>query len=144
MSLLVVAHETDLEDIRKIYRQTISDWWFIPTQSHRLAIEKGNVLIYKPDDEVKAYVRIREETDGIFIVELAVNKEYQNMGIGTKILEILKSTYPAITVKTNQAINFYLKNGFKATSVVEGQKKKYPVTYMNWDSGQSKINEVFG
>lgn len=82
------------------------------------------------DDEVVGYIGLYSYDDDYNIISIAVKSQYQNMSIGTKLLNKAKD----FAKKTNKnslslevdttnikAVNFYKKNNFVVTNI----RKKY-------------------
>lgn len=82
------------------------------------------------DDEVVGYIGLYSYDDDYNIISIAVKSQYQNMSIGTKLLDKVKD----FAKKTNKnslslevdttnikAVNFYKKNNFVVTNI----RKKY-------------------
>jgi ribosomal protein S18 acetylase RimI-like enzyme len=103
--------------IRRIYRNTLSKWWFVSSEQHFDSIKKGRVYVALNNGSVVGYVnaRLDNRQNCVYITELAVEPSYQKMGIGTalvkKVIEVAGGR--PVFVKTNQAVGFYEKLGFK-------------------------------
>ena len=79
---------------------------------------KECILIYSFLKPIGAYLIKDKELDTLYIKD-----NYQNKGIGSKVLEKIKDEIDKIKVKkeNKNAIQFYQKNGFKK----EGEKEDY-------------------
>ena len=112
------ADINDFEQIRRIYRKTLSNHRFISKETHLSGINGGKVFVYVHSGEVVAYVNMGRNNT---IKEMAVLPEYQRQGIGTKLLDFLKENCDNLWVNTSQAVEFYRKHGF---DIVDGYRSK--------------------
>jgi len=76
-------------------------------------------LVYE-DDSIRGILVYQYLYDRIEIDYIVVEKQYRNLGIATKLLNYIENEYKDINNITlevresnKEAINFYLKNGFK-------------------------------
>lgn len=110
----------DLDSIMDIWlSENISAHGFIPENYWRenyddvkLAIENSEVYVYELDGVVVGFIGVIEN----YIAGLFVNRKYQSLGIGSKLLlhlKLLKSTLTLGVYEENKrAVNFYRKHGF--------------------------------
>jgi len=76
---------------------------------------------FKIDDKNKMFaIKLNNKIEGVFLVKennlFFVSILKRNIGLGSKLIEFLKSKYNYLITETqlnNKAINFYIKNGFK-------------------------------
>lgn len=90
--------------------------------------------VYEVNKEIVAYIGTRIYDDNLEIINFVVNKEHQNQGIGSLLLNNLIVSFKNIKIislevrKSNkQALSFYKKHGF----VLDHVKKHY---YENEDA----------
>lgn len=81
--------------------------------------------MYKDKDVMSYVIEANNKVIGILMYKIAYHdliylgefiiddNEYKNKGIGTKIIEYLKSLYSIEVFCSEEVINFYKKNGFK-------------------------------
>lgn len=89
-------------------------------------IYDSNYLLLKANenDKIVGFIFTKLEEDNIHIISFAVLPEMRNKGIGTKLIDTLKTFnhFSSITLnvlETNkQAINFYYKNNFKLEKIL--------------------------
>lgn len=129
-----LAEKNDFEAIRKIYRETLSNWWFISSEQHQKDIKEGRIYVVEENGEVKGYAKISKSNK---ILELAVSRNHQNKGLGKTLINFLKAKYNYLYVTTNQAYEFYLKQGFLKVGVTYSKKNNIPMYSLVW----SKIAE---
>lgn len=83
------------------------------------------VVIYKDrNNEILGYCIFSFFEKDADIFKIGVNENFQKKGIGSKILDKIKTEYSSIILevsKRDKTIEFYLKNKFK----VKGIRKKY-------------------
>ena len=84
----------------------------------------------KDNDKVIGYIGLYEYDDDLSIIGIALIKEYQNRGIGTRLLKKAKEVARKMSKKSislevdvlnTSAISFYNKNNFVVTNI----RKKY-------------------
>ena len=87
-------------------------------------------FVAKDNDKIIGYIGLYEYDDDLSIIGIALIKEYQNRGVGTKLLikakELArkmskKSISLEVDVLNTCAISFYNKNNFVVTNI----RKKY-------------------
>lgn len=83
----------------------------------------ANYFVYEVDGNIVAYI-IFWVADNTSILNFGVLKEYRKQGIGSLLFdEVLKISEGIISLEVREsnanAINFYLKRGFKAVGVRE-------------------------
>ena len=83
---------------------------------------------YYIDNNLVGFIHINKLYENIDIVNIIVNKNYRDKGIGTKLLNYIVDNYKDINSimlevreSNNAAIEFYKKNNFKVINV----RKKY-------------------
>ena len=89
------------------------DYWMANYDYVKNALPEATVYVYEDNNEIKGFIGIIEE----YIAGLFVSNQYQNEGIGSRLLEQCKKVYSVLRLdvyaKNLKAINFYKKNGFK-------------------------------
>lgn len=97
------------------------DFW----QTHYDLIKKqyinGNdIFAYMEDDKILAFVCVSDDNR---IAGLFVDPAYQNIGIGKKLIDFLKSEYSLLHIeiyaKNRKALSFSAKSGF----LIDGAKR---------------------
>lgn len=96
-------------------------------------LPNSNTYVYEEDGEIKGFVSLIEN---IFIGGLFLKIDSQRKGIGSKIIDFLKTEYDilqlAVYDKNVRAMNFYLKSGFKITNSEIDEKTKEKEHLMEW------------
>jgi GNAT superfamily N-acetyltransferase len=73
--------------------------------------EQNRIYAIKDDDRIEGVFLVKENCNLFFVSVIK-----QNIGLGSNLMNFLKSKYEYIITETqlnNPAINFYIKNGFK-------------------------------
>lgn len=89
--------------------------------------EYARIYVFELDNKVIGFIQIEEHYEITDIINIAVDKEYQNKGIGEMLITYLFSTTSAEKVllevkeSNNSAIHLYTKCGFKEIN----RRKKY-------------------
>lgn len=87
-------------------------------------------FVAKDNDKIIGYIGLYEYDDDLSIIGIALIKEYQNRGIGTRLLKKAKEVARKMSKKSislevdvlnTSAISFYNKNNFVVTNI----RKKY-------------------
>lgn len=97
----------------------ISNWSFKNYNKNLPGKWEESIIVYnKINDEIVAFCISSKNYNSLHIHLLIVSFKYQNLGIGTKILQkLINRNNKNITVKTysnlKKTIRFYLKNDFK-------------------------------
>ncbi|OOM77650.1 putative N-acetyltransferase YjaB [Clostridium puniceum] len=90
------------------------EYWINNYDLVKQMLPSADIYIFEENNVIKAFIGVIE---GNYIAGLFVKKEYQGEGIGQKLIEYCKSKYFHLKldlfIKNKNAVNFYLKNGFK-------------------------------
>lgn len=93
--------------------------------------EETNVYVYKEDNEYKGIVVFEIVNNSATILDIAVKPEYQDQGIGSKLIDFIFNSFDAqnVTAETDDdAIGFYIKYGFTvADTKVKFDVKRYSI-----------------
>ncbi len=123
------ARFTDIESVLEIEKQSINSWTynqFIQELNHEFSV----FLIAEHEGLIAGYLIAWKIADEIQLNSIAVSNNFRKHGIGSKLLSelttnksdnIYSSIFLEVRSKNNDAINFYLDNGFTKT----GLRKKY-------------------
>ncbi|WFA07827.1 N-acetyltransferase [Tissierella sp. Yu-01] len=113
----------------------IEDYWKANIDYVKKALPEATVFVYEDNNEIKGFIGIIEK---IYIAGLFVSNQYQNEGIGSKLLEKCKENYPILRLdvyaKNLKAINFYKKHGFKIEKEKVNDDTKEVEYSMVWKS----------
>lgn len=121
-----MLQKIDMEEFDKVY--TIMEEAF-PDNERRsyegqkslLSLPNYKIHVMKDISDIKAFVAIWDLDDYIFIEHFAVNKNYRNQGLGSKIInEVVekfgKTTFlevePMECTISEKRVKFYERNGF--------------------------------
>ncbi|WP_294468612.1 GNAT family N-acetyltransferase [uncultured Anaerofustis sp.] len=79
-------------------------------------IPKAEVYIYKKDEKVIGFIGL----DKGYIAGLFIDDNHKRLGIGSKLIDFAKCNYAQLSLyvfkENHNALNFYLKHGFKIIS----------------------------
>jgi len=116
-------NEEEINQIMSIWKDsTIKGHSFIPKQYWIDIYEKvknqyipaSETYVYEEDGVIQGFISILENN---FIGALFIHVDYQNKGIGRKLIEYVKDKYFELQLavyKNNEtAVKFYTNNGFK-------------------------------
>lgn len=130
-----------LDAVMKIWLETnIEAHSFIPQEFWQNNFEmvkevlpQAEVYVFEEDKIIKGFIGI---VDKSYIAGLFVKREYQEQGIGHKLLDFCKYKYKNLSldvfVKNEKAINFYIKNDFEICSKKKNEdtcEDEYFMTY---------------
>lgn len=94
-----------------------SKYWKSNYELVKELLPKADVYIYSKNNQIVGFLGIVNNSyiAGIFII-----KEYQNIGIGKKLIDTTKNFYDSLELsvykKNSRAVNFYQRNGFLINS----------------------------
>ena len=85
----------------------------------------NKMFVIEEQENVIGFIHFIIFADYIDIVDIVVDKNYQNQGFGTKLLKFLEQfNVKEIVLEVKEtnatAINFYLKNGFAKVGIRKG------------------------
>lgn len=121
---------SDLDSICNILQTDFDDFWSYSILKTELLNENSNVIVAKLDNVVVGFAAIWRTIDDAHITNIVTNKNYRNIGIGSKLLEeLIKITkeykLSSITLEVHEenisAQNLYKKYQFK----ILGKRKNY-------------------
>lgn len=108
------------------------EYWLNNYEIVKTMMPNAEILIYE-DDVIKGFVGV---VDKAYIAGLFVSRQFQNNGIGSKLIEACKVCYPVLTldvyVKNDAAIKFYSKHGFRIKDKKENSDTKELEYTMQW------------
>lgn len=97
-------------------------------------LPEATVFVYEDNAEIKGFIGIIERTH---IAGLFVHNNYQNEGIGSKLLEKCKEAYPYLSLdvyaKNIKALNFYKNHGFRIKEKKKNDETKEIEYLMIWE-----------
>ena len=123
------AQFTDIESVLEIEHESISSWSFNQFLQE-LNNEFSSFLICEYTNIIAGYIIAWKVSDEIQINSIAVKKALRKHGIGSKLLSAVinnnsgrsfSSVFLEVRSMNNDAISFYIDNGFTKTGV----RKKY-------------------
>lgn len=130
--LIIEPSENDLNLIANLdYELLNGTWTFESYKDENNNNPFNHLLIAKMSDEIVGFIDYMVTFDNCSICRIAVKKAYQNKGIGTllinKMISYLAKYSEAkvntialeVSEKNENAIKFYLKNGFVKVAVKE-------------------------
>lgn len=131
MESILKAKNEDIDSILKLEEELFIDPYNKENINYELNENPfSKVLVYKNDKDLLGYIIFWITFDSATICKIGVNKNYQKLGIGSKLLteseKIIKEVgaeFYTLEVRESNinAIKFYEKNGFKKITT----KKNY-------------------
>ena len=90
-------------------------YWLDNFEYVKDVLPKATIYLYEHNDKIVGFIGLNDS----FIEGIFVKEEYQNKGIGSKLLNYVKNIYPCLSLhvyKNNiKATKFYLSHNFKIT-----------------------------
>lgn len=116
---VVVLMEPKSEDMAKVWKRVIS--------THRDKAGESDTWVAKDSDKIIGFCYAVKEPNRGQIRSLYVLPEYQNSGVGSKLMNCMLNWLGDsmdITLESHKAIKFFEKFGFKKTGKTSVQKLK--------------------
>ena len=121
--------EMTLEDLNQINLKDFDDFWTPTVLKDELSSISSYYIIYKDHQDILGFAGIKFILDETHIMNIVTRKDKRNLGIGSKLLEVLiekaRNNTSLITLEVNvqnkTAIHLYEKYGFEKV----GKRKKY-------------------
>lgn len=132
---------TDLSEVMDIWLNANSDahkfvpysYWKDNYEIVKAMIPRAEVLVYEENGKICGFIGMTGE----FVSGLFVDKSKRSKGIGTKLLNEVKSKNSALTLsvfeKNKLAINFYERSGFKIKDCQTDEKTREKEYIMCWE-----------
>lgn len=133
--------EIDLEEVMKIWLETnikshnfiIEEYWKSNYSLVKEIIPKSEVYIFEENDEIKGFLGIVEEN---YIAGIFVKEEFQNQGIGKKLIDFIKSKKENLFLnvydKNIRTKKFYFSNDFKILKEIKDNEFKEKEFLLEW------------
>jgi ribosomal protein S18 acetylase RimI-like enzyme len=130
-----------IDDVMKIWLETnisahdfiSKEYWEANYDLVKKALAEATVFVYEEGDEIRGFIGIIDES---YIAGLFVSNQYQNEGIGSKLLKKCKEDYSVLSLdvyaKNIKAVNFYRKHGFKIKEEKENDETNEKEYSMIW------------
>lgn len=125
--------EIDLEEVMKIWLETnikshnfiIEEYWKSNYSLVKEIIPKSEVYVFEENNKIKGFLGIVEEN---YIAGIFVKEEFQNQGIGKKLIDFIKSKKENLFLnvydKNIRAKKFYFSNDFKILKEIKDNEFK--------------------
>lgn len=139
--MIRTLQQKDIDKIMEIWLEsTIKAQDFIPKkywQDNYQTVKNDYIpisktYIYEEEGEIKGFISIIEEN---FIGALFVYVNYQNQGIGSKLIDYVAKNFQKLTLavykQNEKALNFYLKKGFTITEETINEDSGFPEYIMS-------------
>lgn len=108
------------------------EYWTDNYETVKALLPGSEILVYE-EDVIRGFVGI---VDKVYIAGLFVSKQFQNCGIGTKLIEECKKCYPVLMLdvylKNDKAVKFYKNHGFIIKAKKENNDTKELEYAMEW------------
>lgn len=130
ITILKEYTESDIYHIESIEKSCFSDPWSFNSIKESLENPSYKYIISKSNNIILGYMNINTILDEGYINNFAVNKQYQNLGIGNAILKKAINfgkennlSFLSLEVRSsnNKAISLYKKNNF----LITGSRKSF-------------------
>ena len=121
------ANYRDLESINIIGRELHDNFDYLFKMENVLNTSYSRVYLYEEEGKVLGFIHVDSHFEIMDLINIIVLKEYQNKGIGNKLLEFVVNNeeYEKIMLEVKEsnanAIHLYEKYGFKEIY----RRKKY-------------------
>ena len=121
------ANYRDLESINIIGRELHDNFDYLFKMENVLNTSYSRVYLYEEEGKVLGFIHVDSHFEIMDLINIIVLKEYQNKGIGNKLLEFVvnNEVYEKIMLEVREsnanAIHLYEKYGFKEIY----RRKKY-------------------
>ena len=115
------AELCDIEELFEIWftgitqynKNVTSEFWYSKKEIIKGYLKDKEVFLYEDKDEIKGFLCYEKNES---IIALFVKKEFQNMEIGSNLLDYIKKTNEYLNVSILEdnlsCNNFFIKNGF--------------------------------
>lgn len=108
------------------------EYWHNNFEIVKAMLPNSEIFIYE-DGIIKGFVGI---VDKAYIAGLFISEQFQNSGIGSKLIEACKTRYSILTLdvymKNDRAVKFYSKHGFIIKDKKENSDTKELEYTMQW------------
>ena len=125
--MIRTANYRDLESINIIGRELHDNFDYLFKMENVLNTSYSRVYLYEEEGKVLGFIHVDSHFEIMDLINIIVLKEYQNKGIGNKLLEFVVNNeeYEKIMLEVREsnstAIHLYEKFGFKEIY----RRKKY-------------------
>lgn len=136
--LICLAREKDLGAIKKLGKNNSATLGFLPEGAFEQRFNENNLWVVVDNDDVLAYLMVRNNRGRITIVHLCVREDWRERGIGKRLaINILPkfNTSRGIDLKCRQeyaATNLWPQLGFFAQVEVPGRAKNGKLLVYWW------------
>lgn len=117
----------DFDEINRIGSLIKDDFNNIYDIANFVNYDYGKIFVYTVESKIVGFIQIEIHFEDIDIINIAVDKGYQNKGIATSLITHIANNIPGDFIKLEvkasniSAIKTYEKNGFKEIH----RRKKY-------------------
>lgn len=124
-----LGKETDLKDIKRITGQLRNELGFVMNVALIDAIKHDELIVAESDGVVIGFVHYHKRRDGWNTIhEIGVRKDFQSMGIGKELFEMVPKPRRLKTTKDNiKANDFYKMRGMDMIGTEKGRKRELNV-----------------
>ncbi len=156
-----LGKESDLKDIKKITNQLRDELGFVMNVALIDAMKYDELMVAESDGVVIGFVHFHERRDGWNTIhEIGVRKDFQSMGIGKALFEMVPKPRRLKTTQDNIKSNeFYKRRGMNMTGTEKGRKREInvwadvrenadnseldPYGEENWEDKQYEIEVIY-
>lgn len=120
------------------HKRIYEDYWHEQYDDAREAIKSAFTLVFESDGIVSGFISLASDNQ---IFSLCVAQQFRQAGIGTRLLDALKSQYPCLGVLVYEgnecAMRFFLHRGFIVLSETRNDRASCRVFSLGWsDKGK--------
>ena len=110
-------------------------YWHQRYDAVRAAVKKAQTAVYETHGEIQGFISLSTEAE---VLELCVAKRKQYTGIGIRLIEHAKQTFPCLSVKcfvqNEHSVKFLLNRGFVPTVEKLNEAAGYAEYTMEWSA----------
>ncbi|MCD6512958.1 MAG: GNAT family N-acetyltransferase [Thermoplasmata archaeon] len=117
----------DVEQVYSIAASSLNEHYTLDLLFHLWSLNPDGFFVYEMDGKIVGFINsVRTGKEELRILMLAVLPAYRRRGIGSKLLSHLMLSFPEVRrfyletrVENRDAINFYLKHGFRIKETID-------------------------
>lgn len=115
------------------HKRISEDFWHEQYDAAREAIKTAATFVWESKGVVSGFISLSADNQ---ILSLCVQEQFRQTGIGTRLLDTLKSQYPCLSVRVydgnETAVQFFLNHGFIISSETWNENAACRVYTLEW------------
>lgn len=122
---ILVAKSKDGQEIETIGKSILPIYYTSLEIKQMIRHSSYSVLKIVENDFIVGFVVLEKQDHNIHICSIGIHKQYQRLGLGTKLLTFIKNKYKNDTISLNvhvenkKGIGCYEKNGFEKKKLIK-------------------------